>query len=280
MTGAPSLARRPSAYVLTIGVSRYGDSSYDLNYAAKDALETAETLKQNLPFAQDIIHVKTLPNERATRSNILASLRELSLRVQPEDTVIVSYSGHGILHKGHFYLIPHDLGKTGDESDLARHGIKDSDLEPIFLNLSAQQTALILDACHSGQALESDEWRRGPMNSRGLIQLAWEKGMEVLAASQSRQAALEAWQIGGRQIGHGLLTYALIKEAFTSSPRRDGRLLAKDWLDFAVSRVPHLLGQKDVKEKAIRLGSPGASPVQTPRVFHRREGGGDWAVGK
>ena len=39
-------------------------------------------------------------------------------------------------------------------------------------------------ACNSGQALEAKEKRRGPMNTRGLAQLAYEKGMYVLTAAQ------------------------------------------------------------------------------------------------
>ena len=45
------------------------------------------------------------------------------------------------------------------------------------------------------------------MNSRGLAQLAYEKGMFVLTASQAYQAALESVQLG-----HGYLTYTLVNE--------------------------------------------------------------------
>jgi hypothetical protein len=39
---------------------------------------------------------------------------------------------------------------------------------------------MVIDACNSGQALEAEEKRRGPMNSKGLAQLAYEKGMYIL----------------------------------------------------------------------------------------------------
>ncbi len=47
------------------------------------------------------------------------------------------------------------------------------------------------------------------MGSRGLGQLAYDKAMRVLAASQADDVALEA-QVKGE--GHGLLTYALVRE--------------------------------------------------------------------
>jgi hypothetical protein len=46
------------------------------------------------------------------------------------------------------------------------------------------------------------------MGSRGLGQLAYDKGMRVLAASKAQEAAIER---GGR-IQQGLLTYALVQE--------------------------------------------------------------------
>lgn len=83
---------------------------------------------------------------------------------------------------------------------LAR-GISDQELEAAFEPMDAGQIVLLIDACNSGQALEAEEKRRGPMNSKGLAQLAFEKGMYVLAAAQGYQAALEV-----EKLGHGLLT--------------------------------------------------------------------------
>src|SRR5207248_10544760 len=88
-----------------------------------------------------------------------------------------------------------------------------------------------------GQALEAEEKRRGPMNSKGLAQLAYEKGMYVLTAAQSFQAAQEA-----RQLGHGLLTYALVEEGLKQAAAdyepRDGEVRVREWLDDATARVP------------------------------------------
>ncbi|MBM3461267.1 MAG: hypothetical protein FJX76_04120 [Armatimonadetes bacterium] len=271
--GAPSLAQAPHAYVLCIGINQYAEKQYDLEYAVADAESTTAALRSSLPFPAENIDVRTLLNKQATRAGILEALQALVARAEPEDTVIISFSGHGFLHAGHFYMVPHDMAGA----DPARC-IGDDALEKIFLPLQARNVALILDACHSGQALASDEWRRGPMNARGLVQLAYEKGIEILAASQSQQAALEAWELGGRPIKHGLLTYALIVEGLTRARWRDGRLLARDWLDYAAERVPAMLGSGRLRGRDLVLRPSAPRPVQTPRVFHRREGGGDWAV--
>ncbi len=277
VTGAPSLERAPEAYILSVGINRYADRSMDLTYAAPDARDLSTELAKRLPFPPGSVHTQVLLDGEASRPAILAALADVAKKAQTEDTVIVSYSGHGVLHGGHFYLIPHEAAAAEDMEELTRRAIGDDDLESAFLGMQARNIALVLDACHSGQALESDDWRRGPMNSRGLVQLAWEKGMEVLAASQSRQAALEARKAGNLEIGHGLLTYCLI-EAFSRAPRVDRRLSARDWLDYAASRVPRLLRGEQKGQRGVHLLAPEGSSVQTPRVFHGREAHDDWTV--
>jgi len=140
---------------------------------------------------------------------------------------------------------------------------------------------MVVDACNSGQALEAEEKRRGPMNSKGLAQLAYEKGMYILTAAQSFQAALEA-----AQLGHGLLTYALVEEglktAVADNEPKDGVLVAREWLDFATERVPQMQQQKMNEGRGVGVEisftegekdvqDPQKRSVQRPRVFYRRE---------
>ena len=100
--------------------------------------------------------------------------------------------------------------------------------------IDADRFLFVLDACNSGQALEAEEKRRGPMNSKGLAQLAYEKGMYILTAAQSYQAALEA-----AQLGHGYLTYALVEEGLkrglADRDLKDGQVLAREWFNYATT---------------------------------------------
>jgi uncharacterized caspase-like protein len=251
------------------------------------------------------VEVVPLINEDATKANILSALKRLSgapeqpslkasaldrlKRAEPEDTVIIYFAGHGTAQAQRFYLIPHDLGYAGDRTKLTEdglrsilsHSISDVELEEVVEGLDAGHLLLIIDACNSGQALEAEEKRRGPMNSKGLAQLAYEKGMYILTAAQSYQAALEA-----AQLGHGLLTYALVEEglktAIADSEPKDGIVDAKEWLDFATDRVPQMQEEKMKQTRGVGLGiafaegeqniaDPEKRSVQRPRVFYRRE---------
>jgi WD40 repeat protein/uncharacterized caspase-like protein len=305
LTGAESLKRAGTAYVIAVGLNDYANPQYNLKYAVADAESFGAEVKarQTQVGLFERVEVVPLLNENATKENILAALKRLSgapgppslkagpldglKRTEPEDTVIIYFAGHGTAQAQRFYLIPHDLGYTGDRTKLTEeglrsilsHSISDVELEEVVEGLDAGHLLLVIDACNSGQALEAEEKRRGPMNSKGLAQLAYEKGMYILTAAQSYQAALEA-----AQLGHGLLTYALVEEglktANADNQPKDGTLNAREWLDFATERVPQMQEEKMKQTRGVGLAfmegeqniaEPEKRTVQRPRIFYRRE---------
>jgi WD40 repeat protein len=291
VAGAASLKRRGVGYVLAVGVDEYENPDYNLRYAVADARSFAADVKAQMEKLDrfERVEVTVLTDRQATKGNILNGIAELSARVQPEDEVLVFAASHGAAARDRFYLIPSDLGYQGKRSELDEkavdtilaHSISDQDLESAFETMNAARLLLVIDACNSGQALEAEEKRRGPMNAKGLAQLAYEKGMYVLTASQSYQAAQEV-----SELGHGLLTYALVTEGLERAAAdvepKDGRVVAREWLDYATGRVPRLQLEKiDEARKAGRRlrfnagprgdGAAGDDSTQHPRVFYRRE---------
>ncbi len=300
--GAETLKRKGTAYIIAVGVNEYANTQYNLKYAAADARSFAEEMRRRQTQVGDFEHVEVIQllDQDATKANILAAVSRLAgvstgppslkatpfdalKRAEPEDTVVIYFAGHGTAQSQRFYLIPHDLGYTGDRTKLNEqglntmlaHSISDVEIETAVEGLDAGHLLLIIDACNSGQALEAEEKRRGPMNSKGLAQLAYEKGMYILTAAQSFQAALEA-----AQLGHGYLTYALVEEGLKtpvadSSPK-DGVVIAREWLNFATERVPQMQEEKMSQGRGLGLEEISFSEgekrsVQRPRVFYRRE---------
>ena len=307
--GADSLKRAGTAYVIAVGVNEYANPQYNLKYAVADAQSFGNEVRARLSHVapSKSIEVITLLNENATKANLLSALKKLSgstesptlkagpqgfeklKSAEPEDTVIIYFAGHGTAHGQRFYLIPHDLGYTGDRTKLSdeglqailSHSVSDVELEKAVEGMDAGHLLMIIDACNSGQALEAEEKRRGPMNSKGLAQLAYEKGMYILTAAQSYQAALEA-----AQLGHGLLTYALVEEGLKTpvadTEPRDGAVSAREWLDFATERVPQIQEDKMKQSRGVgieiaftegeqNIADPQKRSLQRPRVFYRRE---------
>jgi uncharacterized caspase-like protein len=184
-----------------------------------------------------------------------------------------------------FYLIPHDLGYRGSREglnaaalrELLTRSISDRELEVAFEKIDAGQILMVIDACNSGQALDAEEKRRGPMNSKGLAQLAHEKGMYVLTASQSVELAYES-----KTLKHSYLTYALVEEGLRSKVKEtdangDGQVWLREWFGYAEKRVPLMWGERNGQTAAARtkmfdlMEVTGRGRVQTPRVFYRRE---------
>jgi WD40 repeat protein/uncharacterized caspase-like protein len=292
VTGIDSLKQPGTLYVLAIAVNKYANPQFDLRYAVADATDFAGELQRQEAKIKNYerTEIISIQDARATKANIMEALTGLAARVKPEDAVVVYYAGHGTAQQNQFYLIPHDLGYTGArnridaaalQTILAR-SISDRELERAFEGVDAGQFLLVIDACNSGQALEAAEKRRGPMNSRGLAQLAYEKGMYVMTAAQSYQAAMEA-----AKLGHGYLTYALVEEGLKTSAAdsqpTDGQVFLKEWLDYATQRVPQMQEEKLREAQGRQLEQvvafvpgdektdPAKRNLQRPRVFYRRE---------
>jgi WD40 repeat protein len=308
LTGADSLKRPGTAYILAIGVNAYSNTQYNLKYAVADATAFGEEVRRAQEQIAHYQHIEFVPllDEQSTKVNILNALRRLAgtnearladepaafeklKSTEPEDAVFVYYAGHGTAQGQRFYLLPHDLGYTGDRTSLdvaglqtiLEHGISDEELEQAVEGIDADKFLMVIDACNSGQALEAEERRRGPMNSRGLAQLAYEKGMYILTAAQSYQAAQEA-----SQLGHGLLTYALIEEGLKQTAAdndpKDGLVWVREWFDYASTRVPNMQLEKMKLARGLghnlsfvageeRVPDSERLVTQTPRVFYRRE---------
>jgi WD40 repeat protein len=328
ITGHESLRRKGTAYVVAFGVNRYANEQYNLKYAVADAQSFADEVRAQQTKLQNYerIEVVSLFDQDATKAHLLLALQRLSSAnagaaapanvpaalaklqpAQPEDAVLLFFAGHGTAAGARFYLIPHDLGYSGARDDLDEkalqmvlaRSISDLELETALEGLDAGQLLFVIDACNSGQALEAEEKRRGPMNSKGLAQLAYEKGMSILTAAQSYQAALEA-----AQLGHGYLTFSLVEEGLKKGladrADKDGQIVTREWFDYATERVPQMQESenqarglqkkkllvfapvvektegkavdKAVDKAAENAVEPAQRSIQRPRVFYRREG--------
>ena len=287
VSGAKTLERKGVAHILAIGVNLYSNKDFALRYAGPDARAFADEaeVKAKALGTYSGIDVVRLFDKAVTKSSIVTALAGIAHRAQPEDTVFIYFAGHGVARDERYYLLPHDVGYTGLKKDIddaaldtiTAHSISDRDIAEALLPLDARQIVLIIDACESGEAL-GDRKQAGPMNAKGLAQVAYDKGMYVLAASQGNQAALEA-----QKYGHGLLTYALVVQGLHAGEAvpKDGAgvLLLRPWLTFAQGSVPKL--QRGLIETAQAKGvtlsfvdgaarnvRPSDRALQRPRIYY------------
>lgn len=192
-------------------------------------------------------------------------------RANPEDLVLLAFSTHGEKdERGGFYLLPHDIGINAKEEQHRRvRAISNDELSTWLQGLDAIDFVMIVDACHSAASVESEDFKPGPMGSRGLGQLAYDKRMRILAASQSQQSANET-----HETQMGLLSYALVREGLEENKAdykpKDQQIWLSEWLSYAVERVPKLDRDRG-RQKGKVLVAPKAAPdkptSQQPALF-------------
>jgi WD40 repeat protein len=281
----PDRVPRPElkhAYVVAVGVNRIASApSLSLQYAAADAQRIGAEVKARLDKtgAYANVAVTTIVSnsdnlDGAGKARLHQELARLASVVRPEDLVLITYSGHGyVAEDGKFYLLLSDFQLRDQQysSTTLASALSAEELAQWILPIDSDNMALIVDACHSAASVEQVGFKPGPMGSRGLGQLAYDKRMRVLAASQPGGVALE-----DRRIEQGLLTYALVTDGldrFQADWRpKDRSILLGEWLAYGVNRVPHLYEElrNGTVRSASRADFQGVStvrPLQTPALF-------------
>jgi len=255
-------------WAVLIGVSKYRHHENglgDLEYAARDAQAFREFLltPQGGAFPPD--HVRLLLDEQATNEGIRTALFTFLVRSQPEDFVVVFFSGHGSPdpnNPDNMYLLPHDakplnLGGTAlPMRDLG--ALVDSDIK-------ATRALVLADACHSGGALR-------PTGARSVAQfnlvnkyiemLGQADGRMIVTASRADEWSLEGERWGG---GHGVFSHVLLQGLKGQADSdRDGIVTIGEIVDYVQQAVPKETDGR--QHPAARTeGFSGAFPVALTR---------------
>jgi len=288
-TAVPAKARR--AYIVSLGVNYNEMPALRLTTGVNDARHTGDSLAAALRKTgeyADVVTVPLLSDDRvrtATRDNFHAVLDLLAghtvspaamaaipnaaqlHKAASDDLVILSASSHGYRSPEQvFYLVPYVTVK--DEArmdDVWPQSISSDDLELWLRDVDAGEMVLLIDACYAGAAIQTRGFVPGPMGSRGLGQLAYDKGMRVLTATQASNVAIES-----QTLGYSLLTYALFVEGLDKqlAAGRAGRITVSGLLEYAEARVPKLFHEALEGKVTTRSPIANADPsVQQPMLF-------------
>ena len=170
-------------YLLAIGVDYYADQEIaNLSNCVNDMEGLIEVLSTDYWFdAGNIHYLRSRDTDReedeqarqekeeaerlergfavvaeATHENIIAQMRKLAKKLEPEDNVIIAYSGHGIYDEvfDEGYWMPSD-------SELANNAtyIENSTIRTALNAMKSRHTVLISDSCFSGSLFSSGKQR-------------------------------------------------------------------------------------------------------------------------
>ncbi|MEM8919302.1 MAG: caspase family protein [Pseudomonadota bacterium] len=276
-------AIQPKAYVLSIGIDHYQEQRLNLNFAGNDAILMGNRLSEISGYETRQLTVRTTgagPDDDRSGSpqyiskqvfrDLLALLSGTDMdqarqrlnalgidasnldRATPDDLLIISYAGHGWTdRKGEFYLVTSLASWSEEYGAPEPDGLVSSrELANWMTDIDAGTMTLIIDACHSAASVENGSFKPGPLGDPGLGQLAFDKGVRILTATQADDVALE-----DANLKQGLLTYVLAAEGLGESGGKadldaDRQIELTEWLNYAVQRLPTL--QVDARVEGIR----------------------------
>jgi WD40 repeat protein len=142
---------KPTLHVYAIGVSKYQQDNFNLEYAAKDAQDLVNLFdSKNLGFMDVKTHLIT--NEEVNVKTIEALKADLE-KTKVDDIVCMFYAGHGVLDADlNYFIASNDM----DFTNPAEKGIPYDSFEDLMDGIPARRKLMMLDACHSGE-IDKDE---------------------------------------------------------------------------------------------------------------------------
>ncbi len=141
---------KPDLYLVSIGISEYQQSSYNLAFAAKDASDIVQTL--NGSSAYEKVHVKLITNAEASDTQI-KGVRSFVEQAKVDDVVMIFIAGHGVLDDQYnYYFATNNI----DFNNPANGGLPYEELEKIIDGIDCRNKILMMDTCHSGELDQDD----------------------------------------------------------------------------------------------------------------------------
>ena len=259
-------------FAVFIGISDYKGKDLTLKFAAKDAvnLSNAVALSSSKFLGKNHVLIYNL-NTSETRDNLpeKKSIREaftdIGKKATANDILMIFFAGHGVLEgeSKQLYL----LTAEASPSSITPNGVKEVGISAAELmdwikplNIKTQKRILILDACHSGSAINDivslgkDQGFAVRNDDKAeeikqIDKLNEKSGLYVLAASASNQSAYELVRYG-----QGILTYSLLK-ALKEHPEileQNKFLNVSGWFNSAV-KIANDIAREIKKEQEPQL---------------------------
>ena len=160
---------KPDLYVLAVGVSKYAQADYSLQYAAKDAQDLLDGLggAKGVKMMYGKLHLRAVVDAEATREKVAAAAKELFSQAQIDDRLVLFFAGHGLLdaRAGYFFATT-DL----DFENPAERGLSFDAMEDLFAGMSARHRLMLVDTCAAGETDEDEVARaKDPKLAPGVL---------------------------------------------------------------------------------------------------------------
>ena len=213
-------------WAVVVGVARYAHMP-TLKYTDDDAYHVYAFLKSPEGGALPDNQIKVLIDEDATRNNIIKTMRQVLLKADENDVVVMYFSGHGL--PGAFLPIDFD----GFNNKLDHEEIKS-----ILDQSKAKHKLCLADACHSGSLMAM---RSTVDNTIKKFYDAFDKstgGTALLLSSKGDEFSLED---GG--LRQGIFSHYLIRGLKGEADKNKNKIVTiTELYDYVYRKVRHYTG--------------------------------------
>ncbi len=243
---------------LLIGAEKY-EKAPPLAYIGNDVQRLAETLRMRGGFdeVQEIADTVEFASDAPRRQTLLAKIPQWLADRNPDDTVIIYFSGHGFrAADGTMYLAPLDI----DPANLTATGIPVAWFRDQIARCRAGLKLLILDACHAGSAKGEAEGEAN-LSTQDLDLFEKLEGVVTLASSTADQPS-QIWSEKEQSLFSYWLNQALKGHAdVDSNGEVDIDELNKYVFDNVTQTARLQLSGRQTPVRKVGLGTPGAPAV-------------------
>ncbi|TNE55998.1 MAG: hypothetical protein EP338_01575 [Bacteroidetes bacterium] len=275
--------KKHDLYLVSVGVSKYLQSNFNLNYAAKDAQDIQSRLGMSKQVYRKI-HQLTLTNEEVTRE-MLPKIEAFLKKAGINDAVVLFFAGHGVLDEQfNYYFASYDM----DFNQPQEKGLSYEQIEALLEEIKPVRKLLLLDTCHSGE-IDKEEVEKqrnkvyeedvkfravgdaiaskehfGVSNMQELADLLFTQsssgsGATVISSSGGAEFAMES-----SNYQNGLFTYALLNSmsSYETDLDRDGYISIREWSQKTLEEVQEL-------SKGMQRPTSRATNLQVPFYMKR-----------
>jgi hypothetical protein len=225
-------------HLLPVGISQYERPGNDLQWADQDAIDHAKFWRTQEGVLFNRVFGKPLLNRDGTRAAILRAMADIADQVQPGDTVIAPWSGHGWRHN-------HE--PNGEWEFCAADGfITATELRAWAVKLTQKgaRVILIIDACHAGAC---------DINMDGAV---------VIASSQADETSLDGDPDALR--GNGVFTQVLL-EGLSGKAAKNGVVTVGGLVDYVARLVPERVRTVGHRQQPRAFMAPTAADLEMAR---------------
>jgi len=142
-------------YLLAFGVSKYQNSTLNLKYAHKDALDLEKVMQGLKGKGFENVYTKVLTNEQVTPDAIKAA-KDFVKNAKPDDTFILFIAGHG-MHDKDAEATYYYLTSNADVNKLKATAADFETIEDLLQGIPPRNKLFLMDACESGEIDEEDQ---------------------------------------------------------------------------------------------------------------------------